>query len=291
MICAKALEYIKSDNVEVIPIEKGRILESNKEAGDGVDIFTPNDKINLTEFQSHLARYAFAAGFVNGKLVLDVACIWGYGSRFLYDKGAKAVVGGDISTEAIKCAHKFWRRQGTEFVLLDATKLPFADNSFEAIVSLETIEHLSQYEDFLSECKRVLKEGGEFICSTPNKGFGISGILKTYPSHIHEFHLEEFQGLLSRFFIEVRLYGQDYWRKGEGQLWKIKFKIGSAIRQPFPKLYEIMEFFYKRFIRRDRYVQLSQIVDWDKILTEKYEPFPLVGSSPIPKQIIAVARK
>jgi len=149
------------------------------------DIFTPNEKINLGAFQIHLARYAFAAEFVKGKVVLDVACGWGYGSRFLFDKGARIVVGGDISAEAVECAQTFWRRQGTEFIVLDATRLPFADNSFDAIVSMETIEHLEQYKDFLSECNRVLEKGGVFICSTPNKGLGIPGIPKIHPHHIH----------------------------------------------------------------------------------------------------------
>ena len=74
-------------------------------------------------------------------------------------------------------------------------------------------------------------------------------------------------------------------------MWKMKFKVENAIKQPFPKLYQIIRFFDMKFISRVRYIQLSQIADFDKILDEKHKPFPLVGSSPVPKDIIAVARK
>jgi ubiquinone/menaquinone biosynthesis C-methylase UbiE len=255
------------------------------------DIFIPDDKINLEAFENHLARYAFAAEFVVGKIVLDIACSWGYGSRFLRDKNASLVIGGDISTEAVECAQKYWSRQGMAFITLDVISLPFADNSFDVIVSMETIEHLEKYEDYLNECQRVLKGGGMFICSTPYKGYGVPGIVRVFPSHIHEFYPEEFQAVLSQFFTEVRLYGQDYWQKGEMEAWGRKYNTAMMVKTHIPKLYEILEFFYVKLIARVRYIQLNQIDDWDKILSEKYKPSPLGGDSPIPKQIIALARK
>jgi len=47
--------------------------------------------------------------------------------------------------------------------------LPFPDEYFDVVVSLETIEHLKKYKRFLAECRRVLKKDDLFICSTPNK--------------------------------------------------------------------------------------------------------------------------
>jgi len=260
----------------------------------GGGMMMPNKNMAFEVLQDHLARYAFAAELVKGKVVLDVACGSGYGSSYLFDKGVRIVVGGDISAEAAECAQTFWGRQGVEFVALDATRLPFTDNSFEAIVSMETIEHLEQYKDYLSECKRVLKGGGVFICSTPNKGHGIPEIKEFSPYHVHEFYVEEFKELLSQFFAEIQLYGQDYWHKIERIKWRIRLKVEKAIKpfiSPFPRLYQIIRFFDRRFILHVHYTQLSQIADFDKILDEKHKPFPLVGSSLIPKSIIAVARK
>ena len=268
--------------------------EVRKKVGLG-EALLPNKKADIDTIGSHLARYAFAAGFVKGKVVLDVASGCGYGSSYLSDKGARAVIGGDILAEQIEAAQKYYGREGVEFLLLDATRLPFADNSFDAVVSMETIEHLEQYQDYLSECKRVLKEGGLFICSTPLKYHDIPEPAKPNPYHAHEFYIDEFQELLSRFFTEVQLYGQGYWGKVAKTRHRIGLKIERALERFdffLPQLYlSINKLLYSRLISRVRYTQLSQIADFDKILDEKHKPFPLVGSSLTPICVIAVARK
>jgi len=266
--------------------------ETRKMAGGGA--MPINAKVDFKVIQYYLGIYAFAAELVKGKVVLDVACGAGYGSSYLFDKGAKEVVGGDITVEAIEAAQKFYGREGVEFRVLDATKLPFADESFDAITSMETIEHLEQYRDYLSECKRVLKKGGIFICSTPNKGHGISEVKEFSPFHVHEFYVEEFKDLLSEFFTGTQFYGHGYWREAEKTGWKIRIRIEKAITpllKSIPKLYEAARYLDRRLIKRVHYTQLSQIADLDKILTGKEKPFRLVASSPVPKTIIAVARK
>jgi SAM-dependent methyltransferase len=47
-------------------------------------------------------------------------------------------------------------------------QLPFADASFDVVVSLQTIEHLWNQQAFLAECLRVLRPGGTIVVSTPN---------------------------------------------------------------------------------------------------------------------------
>lgn len=46
--------------------------------------------------------------------------------------------------------------------------LPFADASFDAVVSIEGIEHIQRPFDFIRECRRVLRPGGVLVLSTPN---------------------------------------------------------------------------------------------------------------------------
>lgn len=49
-----------------------------------------------------------------------------------------------------------------------STGLPYADGTFDVVNSSEVIEHLTDTEDFLQECYRVLKPGGRIVISTPN---------------------------------------------------------------------------------------------------------------------------
>lgn len=260
----------------------------------GGGMILPDKNVTLEDLQSHLSRYEFASELVKDKAVLDVACGSGYGSAYLSNKGAQKIVSGDISAKAIEAAQVCYKKEGIEFFVLDATRLPFADNSFEAIVSMETIEHLEQYHDYLRECKRVLKEDGLFICSTPNKGHGIPEIKEFSPYHVHEFYIDELQDLLLQFFTGIQLYGQDYWHKIERIKWRIRLNIEKLVKpclSLFPNIYQVIRSFDKRFILHVHQTQFSQITDFNKILDEKLKPFPLIGSSLIPKTIIAVARK
>ena len=49
-----------------------------------------------------------------------------------------------------------------------AKALPFADDSFDVIVSVEGIEHICEQESFIQEMRRLLKSGGRIIITTPN---------------------------------------------------------------------------------------------------------------------------
>lgn len=163
-----------------------------------------------TIYDEHFYRYVFAAEFTKGKVTLDVACGTGYGVDYLATKGARKVVGVDISLEAVNYG---WERYGsgrkTDFVCADGLRLPLVDDSFDVVVSFETIEHIKQYGRFLAECRRVLKEDGLLVCSTPNRRIFSPNLPKPINTfHVKEFWPEEFYRLLSRYFVDVTFYGQ-----------------------------------------------------------------------------------
>jgi ubiquinone/menaquinone biosynthesis C-methylase UbiE len=58
---------------------------------------------------------------------------------------------------------------GVSFQLADALDLPFDEGSFDCVIALEVIEHVTDADRFVSEALRVLRPGGKFIFTTPNR--------------------------------------------------------------------------------------------------------------------------
>lgn len=48
------------------------------------------------------------------------------------------------------------------------SRLPYTDALFDAVVSIDGIEHIERPFEFVRECRRVLRQGGRLLLSTPN---------------------------------------------------------------------------------------------------------------------------
>ena len=253
--------------------------------------------ISYNAFQMVMARYDFASQFVKSKVVLDVACGSGYGSNHLTKKGAEEVVGGDVFYEAIKYGTTHYRQKGSYFLCLDAQKLPFRDDSFDVIVSSETIEHLQECEDFLDECRRILRDDGLFFSSTPNKTvFSPYSKKPIIHEHVKEFYVEEFRYLLSKYFKEVIIYGLFPQSKKRAMvytfgLW-IKIRISKFFFSiPSSKRRKIQELITKFIFHRYQPLDSKKWVQWSILNAREIDkPFLLLKNSPIPLIIVAVCR-
>ena len=149
--------------------------------------------------QEHWARYHRIAHLVKEKKVLDVACGTGYGSDFLAQT-ASLVTGGDISHETITyCKAHYYQKSNLRFDMMDIRKLPFVDNSFDLVVSFETLEHIVEGDQFLKEICRVLAEDGALVISTPFGGPCGN------PYHVAYYQRESFEKYLLNYFKEVDL--------------------------------------------------------------------------------------
>jgi SAM-dependent methyltransferase len=211
------------------------VVELNKklvERGVPFVRFMEGIEVRHRTYQLHMHRYVFGSRFTRDKVVLDAGCGVGYGSSYLAKKGAEQVVGGDIWEEAISYAAMCYKRERADFVRLDISRLPFSDDSFDVVVAFEVIEHLKDYEGFLSECKRVLKVGGPLICSTPNRDLAYLPFpwkpLFSY-WHVKEFHLKEFRNLVGRYFDVEGMYGQHLLGKQAKILYQLRGAIRSAL--------------------------------------------------------------
>src|SRR5262245_22981010 len=117
----------------------------------------------------HLHRYMWASNFVNGKRALDLASGEGYGAEILARR-ASFVAGIDIDNEAVQHASERYRQANLEFIKGCLTNVPIpAAHSFDVITCFEALEHIDQHDEMMREVKRLLKPGGLFIVSVPNK--------------------------------------------------------------------------------------------------------------------------
>lgn len=169
---------------------------------------------NLSENeQRHIHRYKFASNFIgpNDK-VLDGACGSGYGSAILSVNGAN-VLGIDVNNEVIKFANQHYLKKSIEFMVNDIEKLRFPNASFDAVVSLETLEHLpnATCQKYLQNIASWLKPKGILVASSPMLRYKDGKPYITSPYHINELPKDEllamFETCLPDFIFQ--LYHQD----------------------------------------------------------------------------------
>jgi ubiquinone/menaquinone biosynthesis C-methylase UbiE len=171
--------------------------------------FIPGAPVGVDTAQEHILRYQACATLATGKAVLDAACGEGYGSDLLA-RSASQVTGIDLSEATIQQARKTYAsRTNLRFYCGSVTQLPYPDETFDLVVSFETIEHLTATDQikFINEIHRVLKPDGLFVISTPNRINYSDRACHINPYHLHELTPDEFVRLLGRFQIH-RIYSQ-----------------------------------------------------------------------------------
>jgi 2-polyprenyl-3-methyl-5-hydroxy-6-metoxy-1,4-benzoquinol methylase len=122
---------------------------------------------------------------IEGKRVLEVACGRGGFARLLASRGA-VMFGADFSGTALQIAQSRVPANGEKSVHMglaqtDAQQLPYSDESFDIIISCETIEHLPCPGSALREMWRVCRTGGLLYLTTPNY-FNAMGLYYVYAS-------------------------------------------------------------------------------------------------------------
>ncbi|HEY9003792.1 MAG TPA: class I SAM-dependent methyltransferase [Mucilaginibacter sp.] len=178
----------------------------------------------------HLHRYTEAKKFVKpGDCVLDIACGSGYGANILSEVPKAAIYAGDIDCNSIaNCKVEWQGNKSVQFEVMDATSLRFDDGFFDAIISLETIEHLTGYKKMVAEFARVAKQDGVVVISTPNIKVSSPDGKVMNPYHTQEFTYDELKDILKAEFSEVTISGQKYTR--------YENKGGSSFKQFIEKL-------------------------------------------------------
>jgi len=110
-----------------------------------------------------------------GDLVLDIGCGEGRHSLGLYVDREVNAIGIDLSTEDLKIAKSRIKdftvtdtnKSSCAFGVGDIQSLPFKDNTYDAVICSEVLEHLESLDNAVSEIVRVLKPGGVLAVSVP----------------------------------------------------------------------------------------------------------------------------
>jgi 2-polyprenyl-3-methyl-5-hydroxy-6-metoxy-1,4-benzoquinol methylase len=191
-------------------------------------------------YRRHLAVYEWIAARVAGLRVVDMACGEGYGSDVLA-RSAASVVGVDANPEAHEHARLRYRRPnlGFERDLVEGFAEPC-----DAVVFLQTIEHVRDPGAILEHFKSMLVPGGVAYVSTPNLlTLAPPGAEKSdNPWHLREYRAEEFRSLCEGHFPRVELRGLFHARKLRAH--ELAIKLGwDAIH----KRLRLTKLFYDRF--------------------------------------------
>jgi SAM-dependent methyltransferase len=162
-------------------------------------------------YRRHLVVYDWIAARTIGKRVVDMACGEGYGSEVL-SRGAASVVGVDANPEAHEHARLRYVRQNLRF---ERELVETFREECDAVVFLQTIEHVQNPGEILEHFKSMLASGGVAYVSTPNLlTLAPSGAEKSEnPWHVKEYRAEEFRALCEAHFPQVELWGLFHARK------------------------------------------------------------------------------
>jgi len=157
----------------------------------------------------------FQAAIGRGKRVLDLGCRSGAFTRHFLE--GNEVVGLDVDRAALAKAAEL----GIEVVEANVEEpLPFPDESFDAVVAGELLEHLRFPEALVGEASRVLRPGGVLVGSVPN-AFRLQSRLRFVrgrapeddPTHLHMFSTAEMRKLLADFaVVQIAYVGGRYRR-------------------------------------------------------------------------------
>jgi 2-polyprenyl-3-methyl-5-hydroxy-6-metoxy-1,4-benzoquinol methylase len=162
-------------------------------------------------YRRHLAVYEWIAARAAGLRVVDMACGEGYGSDVLAHAAA-SVVGVDANPEAHEHARLRYTRANLRF---ERDQVEVFSEPCDAVVFLQTIEHVQDPGAILEHFKSMLAPGGVAYVSTPNLlTLAPQGAEKSEnPWHVKEYRAAEFRELCAAHFASVELLGLFHARK------------------------------------------------------------------------------
>lgn len=167
-------------------------------------------------FQRSLLAYVEASKMVSGR-VLEIGTGTGYGIDIIAPK-----VYNFVTIDKTRSEDLGTMPENVTFKEACVPPLPFDDDSFDYVVSFQVIEHIRKDREFVKEVYRILKPGGRFIVSTPNRPMSLT----RNPWHVREYTIAEFGKLLD-IFKEVDARGVE----GNERVWEYYTKNRESVNR------------------------------------------------------------
>ncbi len=145
----------------------------------------------------HRAAYEFARERVTGARVLDLGCGSGAGTALLASAASRVLGIDRVAPDPSS------RVGGASYCRADIAALPLRARRFDAVVSFQVIEHLTDPAPYLRAIGELLRDGGTALLSTPNRRLS-DGV---NPYHVREYLCAELRDVLARHFAEVEVLG------------------------------------------------------------------------------------
>lgn len=206
-------------------------------------------------------RFQFFNRYISqwqGLKVLDVGCGGGFSCEFMAKKGT-ITYGIDSSVKCIEAAQRHSCENGLDinYKIGVAEKLPYQDNTFDVVICVDVLEHVSNYHQVISEIYRVLKPGSIFFYDTINRNFQsrfvmiwlMENLLRLIPLGVHDWNNfiqpEELKELmLSLDFVEIEMKGFDLFGEigyvlGELNIFRKSLKFDKSLQVFIRKLVQV----------------------------------------------------
>jgi SAM-dependent methyltransferase len=110
-----------------------------------------------------------AMGGLRGRRLLDVGSGNGAQTLRVLDRFDEVVALDVVAEHLAELVAHLPAGANCRTVLYDGDRMPFADAEFDAVLSIETLEHVRDEQRTLAEMYRVLAPGGTLVISVPNK--------------------------------------------------------------------------------------------------------------------------
>jgi ubiquinone/menaquinone biosynthesis C-methylase UbiE len=118
----------------------------------------------LQKYSLQMYHYLATKANIEGKQVLEIGSGRGGGAKYIASAlKPQSYIGLDLAQSAVDLANKLHQQSNLKFIQGSAESIPFADDSIDVVMNVESCHGYGSVPQFLAEVKRVLKPDGHLL--------------------------------------------------------------------------------------------------------------------------------